>query len=398
MDFSFSEEQMMLKDSFKRFLKDGYPFDKYRKTLSTPSGHDTAIWQQFAELQWQGLPFSEAAGGLGYGHIELLLLAEEMGQGLCIEPYMANVVLAGQMIATLGSDAQKAELLPALISGAKQISLAHTEVAGRYDLAWCECAATPQDDQSGQGDQGDQGGNWQLSGRKSMVLNAPNAQQILVLARTHGSLDSHEGLGVFLIERDQAGVSMRKHAALGGGVAAELRLDKVSAQRLGGEAFTALEDVVDLATAYNCAEAYGAMQALLAKTVEYSKTRKQFGMPLGAFQVLQHRMVDMFVEVQQSQSMILMLMLRLQEKDRSERQKAVSACKAYLHKSSKFVAQQAVQLHGGIGVTEELDIGHYFRRLTAFGTMFGDRLHHLRRFAALGQQAQTNQSELASAA
>lgn len=180
---------------------------------------------------------------------------------------------------------------------------------------------------------------------------------------------------------------MRGYSMLGGGVAGELSLDNSPGELLGeiDTALTGLEDVIDLATAFNCAEAYGAMQAMLKKTVEYLKTRKQFGVPLAGFQVLQHRMVDMFIEVHQSQSMILMTMLKLGARDRTERQSAVSACKAYMHKASKFVAQQTVQLHGGVGLTEELDIGHYFRRLTAFGSLFGDRDYHLRRFAELNQ-------------
>ncbi len=371
MDFSFTEEQTLLKDSFQRFLQDAYGFEDYRKIIETDQGYSAETWAQMGELQWQGLPFSDADGGLGYGHIELLLLAEEMGRGLCVEPYMANVVLAGQAIAKLGDDAQKAALLPGLMDGSSQISLAHVELGGRYQPLWCETKAT------------EQGGGWQLSGRKSMVLNAPNASQFLVVARTSGNTDEASGLGLFLVDAKASGVSLSANKVLGGGVGGELTLDNASAQRLGGEAGAAIEDVIDLATAYTCADAYGAMQALLTKTAEYSKTRKQFGAPLGAFQALQHRMVDMFIEVQQSQSMILMLMLRLSDDDRVVRQNAVSACKAYMHKASKFVAQQAVQLHGGIGVTEELDIGHYFRRLTAFGSLFGDRTYHLRRIAAL---------------
>ncbi len=315
-----------------------------------------------------------------------MLLAEELGRGLCIEPYLANVVLAGQMIARLGSDEQKSRLLSPLLAGEQQISLAHTELGGRYQTHFCQTSA-----------QAD-GEGWVLNGHKSMVLNAPNAQQLLVVARVNGDDAAGNGLGLFLVDAKATGVSLKACATLGGGVAAEISLKQVQAERLGGEAADALDDVLDLATAFTCADAYGAMQALLNKTAEYSKTRKQFGMPLGAFQVLQHRMVDMFIEVQQSQSMILMLMLKLGESDRAERQKAVSACKAYLHKSSKFVAQQAVQLHGGIGVTEELDIGHYFRRLTAFGSLFGDRRHHLQRIAQLDKAQRQGSNKLASAA
>ena len=347
MDFSFTEEQTLLKDSFQRFLQDAYGFEDYRKIIETEQGYSADTWAQMGDLQWQGLPFSDADGGLGYGHIELL---------------------------------------PGLMDGSRQISLAHVELAGRYQTLWCETQATQQGD------------SWVLNGRKSMVLNAPNAAQLLVLARTSGNTADAKGLGLFLIDANASGVTLSPNKVLGGGVGGELSLDNVSAQRLGDEAGAVIEDVIDLGTAYTCADAYGAMQALLGKTVEYSKTRKQFGMPLGAFQALQHRMVDMFIEVQQSQSMILMLMLRLSDDDRAVRQHAVSACKAYMHKASKYVAQQAVQLHGGIGVTEELDIGHYFRRLTAFGSLYGDRTHHLRRIAALDKAQRKSDGKLASAA
>lgn len=385
MDFSFNEEQLMLKESIARFLQDAYDFDRYRKIAASGNGFDPDIWRQFAELQWQGLPFAETDGGLGYGPVELLLLAEEMGRGLCVEPYLANVVLAGQLLARLADDQQKAQWLQPMLAGDRQLALAYDEVDAAGRLQHCRCNAVQNDD------------GWTLSGRKSVVLNGPNADTLLVLARISGETDSRQGLGLFAIDAKTSGLSLRSYPVLGGGRGAELELEQAHAQRIGGDPLPALEDVVDLATAYTCAEAYGAMQALLNKTVEYSKTRKQFGMPLGAFQALQHRMVDMFVEVQQSQSMILMLMLKLGDAERIERQKAVSACKAYLHKSSKFVAQQAVQLHGGIGVTEELDIGHYFRRLTAFGNLFGGRLQHLRRYAAL-DRSRTSDARLASAA
>lgn len=387
MDFSFTEEQTMLRDSVRRFVSEAYDFEGYRKIAASEAGYSPDIWQQLGELQWQALPFSEADGGHGYGPVELLLLMEEMGRGLCIEPYLPNVVLAGQLIAALGSDAQKSSLLPGLFDGSKQYSLAHAELQGRFNPAHCETSAEKSAD------------GYVLNGTKSLVLNGPNADSFLVLARSTGSSADPHGLSLFIVPADTAGLEQRGYAVLGGGSACELKLNNVqlSAEALlgqEGQAFPALEDVLDLATVASCAEAYGAMQAMLEKTVEYLKTRKQFGVPLASLQVLQHRMVDMYIEVQQSQSMILMAMLRFSEGNTLEKQRAASACKAYLHKASKFVAQQAVQLHGGIGVTEELDIGHYFRRLTAFGTLFGDRDYHLRRFARLEKaaQAQANPS------
>lgn len=379
MDFAFTSEQTQLRDGFQRFLRQAYTFESYRKISASAQGYSPEIWAQIGDLQWLALPFAEADGGLDCGPVELLLLTEQLGRALCVEPYLANVVLAGQLLARLGSAAQKQTLLAPLLAGTQQVSLAYLEAAGRHDPAHCETKAVQT-----------ASGAYQLSGKKSLVLNGPNAQQFIVLARLAGSSKSAKGLGLFVVDAKAAGVRQKPYAVLGGGVACELHLDHVAVaadQRLGSddEAFEALLDVLDLAIAATCAEAYGAMQALLEKTVEYLKTRKQFGVPLGSLQVLQHRMVDMFVEVQQTQSMILMVMLRLQDADRAERRKAASACKAYVHKASKFVAQQAVQLHGGIGVTEELSIGHYFRRLTCFGNLFGDREYHLQRFAALTQ-------------
>ncbi len=392
MDFSFTEEQTMLRDSVRRFVSEAYDFEGYRKIAASEAGYSPDIWQQLGELQWQALPFSEADGGHGYGPVELLLLMEEMGRGLCIEPYLPNVVLAGQLITILGNESQKNSFLPGLFDGSQQYSLAHAELGGRYDPAYCEAKAVANDD------------GYTLNGQKSMVLNGPNADAFIVLARSTGETENQNGLSLFIVPKNTDGLSIKGYPILGGGVACELTLSNVQIPAdalLGseGQAFEALESVIDLATVASCAEAYGAMQAMLEKTVEYLKTRKQFGVPLAGMQILQHRMVDMYIEVQQSQSMILMAMLRFSEGNRAEQKQAASACKAYLHKASKFVAQQAVQLHGGIGVTEELDIGHYFRRLTAFGTLFGDRSYHLRRFTELGKTtSESSKDEMTEAA
>lgn len=378
MNFSFTDEQTMLRDGAQRFLRQVYTFDTYRKMIATPAGHSPDIWKQMAELQWLGLPFPESEGGLDGGPVELLLLMEQFGRGLCVEPFIANMVLSGQLLLRLGSMAQKGTLLPSLMDGTSQISLAYLEAEGRHNHAYC--ASQAKKTASG----------YTLSGKKSLVLNGPNADRFIVLARLSGKTDDQTGLGLFIVDAQTKGVMLRSYPLLGGGVACELTLDEVhveQSQRLGNDhdVIDALNDVLDLAIAASCADAYGAMQALLERTTEYLKTRKQFGVALGSFQVLQHRTVDMFVETQQTQSMILMAMIRLQDNDQAVRQKAASACKAYLHKASKFVAQQAVQLHGGIGMTEELNIGHYFRRLTAFGNLFGDREHHLKRLATLTQ-------------
>ena len=379
MNLGYTEEQVMFERSAQRFVKDAYGFETYLKVEASPQGYSPAVWKKMAEMGWTSLIIPSEDGGQGLGAVELLQLMEALGRGLCIEPYLANAVLSAQIITSMGSAKQRAELLPGLIDGSRQISFAHSEVDGRFNRAHCATRAKAQ------------GAGYRLDGRKSLVLNAPNADQIVVLARTSGGLAEEGGLSLFVVDARAAGVSLRPYKVLGGGVAADVILEDVavSADALLGEAgaaHDAVGDVIDLATAASCADAYGAMQALLEKTVSYMKTRKQFGQPLSSMQVIQHRLVDMFIEVQQTQSMILMASIKLLDPSRAERQKAVSACKAYVHKASKFVAQWAVQLHGGIGMTEELEIGHYFRRLTAFGNLFGDREHHLTRFVALTQE------------
>ncbi len=369
MDFSLTEEQNLLKNSVARYLRDAYRFEDYLSAVASPEGMKGGAWRQMADMGWLGLAFDDAAGGAGLGPIELLSLAEEFGRANCVEPYLANVVLAGGMLAGAGGDG--VPLLQEMIAGREQLALACYESAGRYDPMYCETRAFETAD------------GWKLSGGKTTVLNGPNAGALLVIARHAGLPADAAGLGLYRVGRAAAGLQRQDYPLLGGGVASDLVLQDVPAQRLGGEAGQLLQEVVDRAIAFTCADAVGAMQALLAKTLEYLKTRKQFDRHLASFQVLQHRMVDMFIEVEQSRSMIMMAMVRLQDPDARQRALAAAACKAYLHKSSKFVAQQAIQLHGGIGLTEELDVGHYFRRLTAFGTLFGDRRHQLQRVAVL---------------
>ena len=371
MDFSFNEEQNLLKDSFARFMQDAYSFDSYRDILASDDGYSRAIWQQMAELQWQALPFAESDGGLNYGSTELLLLAEELGRGLCVEPYLANIVMAGQLIAKLADDTQKQQWLAPLMSGEQQISLAHAELGGRYQSHYCSTRAEAQGDQ------------WSLNGHKSMVLNAPNADAFAVIARTGGESNAEHGLGAFVVAKDAAGLDVQPFNTLGGGKAAELKLNNVQAQRLGGEAAEALNDVLDVATAFTCADAYGAMQALLSKTAEYSKTRKQFGMPLGAFQVLQHRAVDMLSASEFARALCYRAAGAMDTTTGAERSRAASAIKAEIGRVGKLIGEDAVQLHGGMGMTDEMSVGHYFKRLRMIDLSFGNAAHHLRRFAAL---------------
>lgn len=376
MDFSLSDEQRAIRDSVERFVEKSYGFEHYLATLATPTQTDPAVWAQLADFGWLGLSLPESAGGFGGSAVDTMLVAEGLGAGLVIEPYIANAILSGKLVAAAGSADQQERLLGPLVAGTGRLATGFHERGTRYDLRHCATRAEATD------------AGYRLHGTKAFLLDAPNAERLLVAARTAGKADDAQGISLFVVEAGAAGVSLHPYAVMGGGVAADLQLDgvEVAADALLGEpgqGLAALERALDHATAAACAEALGGMQALLRRTVEYAKVRKQFGVPIGSFQALQHRMVDMFNALEQSRSLVYMVSMLVDSDDARERRKAVSAAKAYLGKASKFVAQQAVQIHGGIGMTEELDVGHYFRRLTTFGNLYGDRRHHVRRFAEL---------------
>ena len=365
MDLSFTSEQEILQDSAVKFAAKGYGFEQYKKSLAEPGQCDAAIWAQFAEFGWIALAVPESAGGLGGSTVDMALVAEALGAGLVIEPYVTGAILPAAILGAVDA-ARHESLLGVLASGESQLAVAYAERSGRFDPAHCQATFTKA--KSG----------YVLNGLKHCAFNAPNATQLIVSAR------GDEGIALFLVPREAAGVRLESYAVLGGGTAADVRLEgvQVSAQARIGR-LDALQAGLDKATAVACAQALGGMKALLERTIAYLKTRKQFGVPIGTFQALQHRAVDMFIEVEQSRSLVLLAAAKADGDDAIERARAVSAAKAYLGKASKFVAQQAVQLHGGIGVTEELDVGHYFRQLTAFGTRYGDRNFHLDRLAGL---------------
>lgn len=376
MDFSYSSEQKLLQDSANKFALKGYGFERYKQTLALPGQLDAAAWAQMAEFGWLALPLPESVGGLGGSGTDISLVAEALGAGMVLEPFVSGLVLPGKLLALAGSEAQQKRLLEPLAEGQLQLSVAWAEPGDRQNPAHCATQAKA----DGQG--------YVISGRKLCALNAPNAQKLIVSARNAGSA----GISLFEIDPAARGVTLTPYALMGGGTAADVVLDqvRVSADALvgpAGKGFEALDAALDHATAASCAQALGAMRSLLDRTANYLKVRKQFGAAIGSFQVLQHRLVDMFIETEQSRSMVLMASMRVDSTDASERRRAVSAAKAYLGQASKFVAQQAVQLHGGIGVTEELDVGHFFRQLTAFGTLYGDRERHLDRVASLPRAA-----------
>ena len=379
MDFSYTEEQTLLRNSVARYLADNYTFEQWRKFTRGEQGRDPKHWAQFAELGLLAAPLPEAHGGLGGDALSTQIVMEEFGRALVIEPYIATVVVAGGLIDAAGSDAMKQEWLPRISGGETIAAFAFAEPAGRYNLADLAVSAKKQ------------GGNYLLNGQKSVAIGAPFADQLVVTARSAGGQRDANGVSVFLVDKKSKGISTRDFPTVDGNRASEITFENVEvpASRLIGEADHGLplvERAVDRAIASTCAEAVGAMKVLVDATVEYSKTRKQFGVPIGKFQVLQHRMVDMFVNYEQAVSITLMATLRLDESD-TERAKAVSAAKAQIGRSGRFVGQSAVQIHGGMGMTDELNVGHYFKRLTMIDTLYGNVDHHLKRFAALGAAA-----------
>jgi len=376
MNFDLSEEQKMLRDAAQKFLRAEYRFDARNQIVASASGMSHKHWQRFGEFGWLGLGLPEADGGFGGGMLETIQVAEALGAALVVEPYLVSAVLGAQAVARAGTAAQRATWLPGLVSGQRIVSLAHTEADARHDLAHVHTSAMAK------------GGRWVLSGRKSGVLGAPWADGFVVAARTSGAVSERRGISLFLVEAHTPGVQVAGYKVYDGSRAGDLQLDAVvldpdALLGMEGESLGLLEHLVDLGIVAACADALGAMGALLRKTGEYVGTRKQFDVPIASFQVIQHRLVDMFAAVEASRSLVLMAALHAEHPDAVTRSRAVSAAKAAIGERARFVAQQAVQLHGGVGMTEELDIGHYFRRLTLFCNLLGSTDHHLQRFATL---------------
>jgi alkylation response protein AidB-like acyl-CoA dehydrogenase len=375
MDFSFTEEQTLLRNSVSKYLADNYAFDAWRKFTRNEAGRDPRHWQQLAELGLFAAAVPEEYGGLGGGPVESMIIAEELGRSLVVEPYVPTVVIGGGFLKHAGSEAQKTEWLAKIASGEAMMAFAFAEAQGRYNLADLKTTAKKQ------------GSSYVLNGQKAVVVAAPWADTLIVTARTAGGQRDSEGVSLFLVDKKTKGVSTRDYPTWDGGRASEVTFENVEvpAGRMIGPADGALpliERVIDEAIAATCADATGAMKVLVDATVEYSKQRKQFGVPIGKFQVLQHRMVDMFVNYEQAVSITLMVTLKLDESE-IERKKAASAAKAEIGKAGRFVGQGAVQIHGGMGMTDELNVGHYFKRLTMIDALYGSTDHHLKRFASL---------------
>jgi pimeloyl-CoA dehydrogenase small subunit len=377
MDFDLSEEQRLLKDSVDGLLNDSYDFESRKKYGAEKGGWSKSVWNKLAEQGLLGLPFSEDDGGFGAGAVETMIVMEALGKALLLEPYLATVVLGGGFLRRGGSAEQKAAHIPGIIDGSKTFAFAQLEKNSRYDLNDVATSAKKKGD------------GWVIDGEKFVVLNGESADTLVVTARTKGGQRDATGIGVFLVPGNAKGISKKGYPTQDGLHAADITFTGVE---VGTEAaigdpeggLALIEQVVDDARIAMCAEAVGAMDESLKSTVEYLKTRTQFGVPIGSFQVLQHRAADMFVAVEQARSMSMYATMAADFDDPKARANAVAAAKVQIGKSGKFVGQQAIQLHGGIGMTMEAKIGHYFKRLTMIETTFGDTDYHLRRVSEQG--------------
>ena len=375
MDFNFTEEQDMVRDGLSRMVREQYGPEERRKLIATEAGWSTEIWGQLAELGILGMSFSEEDGGFGGGAVDSMVVMEEFGKGLVVEPFVPTVVCAGGFLKHAGTAAQKEEHIGGIVSGERVFAFAYAEPRGRYDLANLETTAKKD------------GGDYVLSGHKAVVIGAPWASHLVVTARTGGAQTDKDGISVFVVDKSAEGVTTRDYATVDGRRASEVYFEnvRVPAEALIGEEGNALpliERVSDEAIAAQCAEACGAMKVAHAMTLDYAKQRKQFGVPIASFQVLQHRMVDMYTEYECSVSMTYLATLRLEAEER-ERKQAVSAAKVRVAQAAHHVGQEAIQIHGGNGMTDEYAIGHYFKRLTIFDSEFGNIDHHMKRHIAL---------------
>jgi len=377
MDFALTEEQQILRHSIERLFADHYAFDARKRYMQEPDGWSRAMWTRYAELGLLGLPFDEEYGGSAGGPVETMIVMEQIGRALVLEPYFATVVLGGGLIRAGGSEALQSEIILPIAAGELSLSFAHAERQSRYDLS--DVATTARRD----------GAGYVLDGAKTLVLHGDTAEKFIVSARLSGARNERNGLALFLVDATAPGISVRGYPTVDGLRAAEVSLSNVrveAAAAIGepGAAFPLIERITDAAIAALCAEAVGAMAAMQESTVEYMKTRKQFGVTIGSFQVLQHRAAEMLIAVEQARSMAMLATMMAGEEDGRERRQAISAAKVQIGRSGRFVGQQTIQIHGGIGMTMETKVGHYFKRVTTIDTQFGDADHHLGIVAAGG--------------
>ena len=372
MDFEFTEEQRLLRESLDRLLGDSYEFAKRKTYLAEPEGFSRAMWGQYAELGLLGLPFAEEHGGFGGSAIDVMIVMEALGRVIALEPYLATVVLAGKAIEHAATAAQKEALIPQIADGSLRLAVAHGERQARYDLNDVVTTAKKA------------GSAWRLDGAKSVVVHGDSADRLIVSARVSGDRHDHDGIGLFLVDAGASGVARRAYPMRDGTHAADIALSGVEAEALGepGAALPVIEHVTEAAIAATSAEAVGAMETMLNMTVEYLKTRVQFGRPIGDNQALQHRATEMMIAMEQGRSLAMLAAVMVDDEDPAKRAHDLSTAKVGVGQAARFVSQNAVQLHGGIGMTDEYAVGHYFRRCMVIEHSFGDTGYHLSKLAA----------------
>ena len=375
MDFTFNEEQSLIQDQVDQFILKEYDWETRQSLSHSDLGFGQENWQKFAELGWLGISVSEDSGGFGGSAIESMLIMEAFGKGLVVEPFLETMIMSGGILDDHGSAEQKSSLLEPAIAGDMQLALAYAEPQSRFNLSDVVTEAKADGD------------NFILNGYKSVVMNGPSANKIIVSARTSGSQLDENGITLFVIDSDTSGLNKTNYKTVDGRRASDLTIENLSVSQddIIGEldaGFKILDSAIDKAILAISAEAVGAMEVLYKTTVEYTKTREQFGTAIGKFQVLQHRMVDMFMEYEQCKSLLYMATMK-HEEGAVDSKKAISGLKYQVGKAGKFIGQQAVQLHGGMGVTDELNVGHYFKRLTTVGTIFGNTDYHLKKYTSL---------------
>jgi alkylation response protein AidB-like acyl-CoA dehydrogenase len=379
MNFEFSDEQQQLHDTVDRYLNDQYTFEKFRTINATAAGWDKAVWSGLGELGVLALNVPAAQGGLGFGPLETLSVMDSCGKSLLLEPFLSSAVIATAVLRACADDPAAVDLMTRMASGAAIAVLAHYEPDSRFESQWVTSSARKSGD------------HYTLEGHKAVVMHAGAADSLLVSARVSGEPKDAKGISLFRIPRDAKGLKLDLYPTIDGQRAADVYLQGVevpAGNRLGAEggALPMIEAALDIGLAALCAEAVGVMQALVDATVTYVQSRQQFGVPIGRFQALQHRIADMLIHLEQARSMSYLAALRCMSANVPERRRALSAAKAVVGQSARFVGQQAVQLHGGMGMTDELIVSHWFKRLTAAELMFGDSDTHLQRYAALTRE------------
>ena len=375
MDFTFNEEQTLIQDQVDQFVQKEYDWETRQSLSNSDLGFGEDNWKKFAELGWLGISVSEESGGFGGSAIESMLIMEAFGKGLVVEPFLETMIMSGGILDNHGSDQQKSSVLEPAIAGEMQLALAYAEPQSRFNLSDVVTEAK------------EEGENFILNGYKSVVMNGPSADKIIVSARTSGSQMEEEGISLFIVDAGSEGLNRTNYKTVDGKRASDITIENLSVPKeniIGqiNSGFKILDSAIDTAILAISAEAVGAMEVLYKTTVEYTKTREQFGTAIGKFQVLQHRMVDMFMEYEQCKSLLYMATMK-HEEGSADAKKAISGLKYQVGKAGKFIGQQAVQLHGGMGVTDELNVGHYFKRLTTVGTIFGNTDYHLKKYTSL---------------